>query len=109
AKPAVIFGKGQAQQTELCIPRPQGAAPPVRLGEIGAALVEAIVIGEQPLDRLAQQPLLFSQIKIHRSVQLGTNSKIVGWVEPRGWARIPNRLDRRSASFETAACAASSG
>ena len=29
--------------------------------------------------------------------------------ERSGWARIPNRLDRRSASFETAACAASSG
>ena len=33
-----------------------------------------------------------------------------GWTAERsGWARIPNRLDRRSASFETAACAASSG
>jgi hypothetical protein len=33
-----------------------------------------------------------------------------GWTAERsGWARIPNRLDRRGASFETAACAASSG
>jgi hypothetical protein len=65
AEPAVILGKWQAQQPELSILCPEAAAPTLGLGEIGAALVKAVMIGKQSLHRVAQQPLLFGQIEIH--------------------------------------------
>ncbi len=71
AEAAIIFGKGQAQQTKFGILCPEAAAPTLGLGEIGAALVKSIMVGEQPLDRVAQQPLLFAQIEIHRSAPQG--------------------------------------
>jgi hypothetical protein len=59
----------------------------------------------------AQSPLQFA---IAQPDSCGSSRTVVrftgsGWTAERsGWARIPNRLDRRSAPFETAACAASS-
>src|SRR5919205_1551788 len=67
AKSAMFLGKGQAEQAELGILRPQRAAPSLRLGEISLALLEGVGVGEQPVDALAQQPLLFGQIKVHYS------------------------------------------
>jgi hypothetical protein len=43
------------------------------------------------------------RVKPHR---LSGSPGPVGGVERRGWTRIPNRLDRRSASFETPPAAA---
>ena len=66
AEPAVVLGKRQTQQAELGILCPNPAAPTLGLGEVGAALIEPVMVGEQPVDRVAQQPLLFGQIEIHR-------------------------------------------
>ncbi len=54
AEPAMRFGKGQAEEAQLGILRPQGAAPALGLGEIGLALVEGVVVGQQPVDAVAQ-------------------------------------------------------
>ena len=65
AKPAVALGKRQPEQSLLGVARPQRAAPPLRFGQVAAAFLEGVIVREQPIDAVAQQPLFVAEIEIH--------------------------------------------
>src|SRR5215469_968713 len=69
---AVTLGEGQPQQPELGILRPQLAAPALRVLGVGLALLERVTIAEQAIEAFLQQPLLFAEIEIHRSLLPGS-------------------------------------
>jgi hypothetical protein len=67
AKAAEFLGERQTQQPELGILPPQCPAPALGLGAVGATLGKAVVVGEQPVDAVAQQTLLVGQLEVHQS------------------------------------------
>jgi hypothetical protein len=65
AKATLIFGEGQAEQSELGILRPDLAAPALGRLHEALALLEAVLVAEQPRHAVLEEALLFRQIEIH--------------------------------------------
>ena len=65
AEPAIFLRERQAQQPLLGIARPHPGTETLGLGKIAAPLRKAVMVGEQPVDEVAQEPLLVGQIEIH--------------------------------------------
>ncbi len=65
AEPAMLLGKRQAEEAQFGVLPPEIGAPPLGLRQIAAAGGEVVTVGKQPVDAVAQQPLLLGQIKIH--------------------------------------------
>ncbi len=62
---AVFFVERQPKQAKLGIALPHAKTPAARLLHVALARFERVVIGEQPLDAMAQNLLLFGQREIH--------------------------------------------
>ena len=61
----MLFLEGQAQQAELGELAPQLARKAVRLLRVFAPGLEVVVLAQQPLDAVLQQPLLVAELEIH--------------------------------------------
>src|SRR6185437_3228589 len=65
ARPAIALGKRKPEQAELGILAPQLDTEPDRPLCEAFACRELVAVGHQPLDALAQHPLLFGELEIH--------------------------------------------
>ena len=65
AEAAIGLGKGQAQDAELGILRPQVARPAIGGLHVFLAVLEAVLRGQQLAQAVLQQPLVFGEIEIH--------------------------------------------
>ena len=74
---AVFFVERQPEQAKLGIALPHAKTPAARLLHVALARFERVVIGEQPLDAVAQNLLLFGQREIHFRTSRGRNGLIV--------------------------------
>ena len=65
AEPTMLLGKRQAQQAEFGELRPHRPAPAAGFGHGGAALIEAVFVGDQTIDAILEQALIVIEIEIH--------------------------------------------
>ena len=65
AEAAMRFRERQAEQTEFGVLLPDGAAPAVGFGHVFLALLELVLIGDQPIDAVLQQSLFVGEIEVH--------------------------------------------
>ena len=61
----MLFGERQAEQAELRVAAPQLAAPAVGLLHETLPRLEAVAIGQQPLDAVLEQALFVAECEIH--------------------------------------------
>ena len=57
----------QPVQAHLRVTPPHRGAPAGRLPRMGAARLEAVGLGHQPADRIAQQALVLGELEVHFS------------------------------------------
>ena len=67
AKAAVVLLDRQAEQAELGIARPERLAPAAGVAQQRAALLEAVLVGQQPGDAVGQQALVVGKVEVHYS------------------------------------------
>ena len=67
AEAAMLLGEGQPEQAELGVLRPQRAAEALGLLRVAPPVLEAVAVGDEPLDALLQEPLFVGEIEIHLS------------------------------------------
>ena len=67
AKAAVLFLERQTEQTKFGILLPGVAAPAVRLRLVFLALLELVLIGDQPVNTVLEQTLFVGQVEVHFS------------------------------------------
>ena len=68
AEAAMRFGERQAEQAEFGVLLPDGAAPAVRLGHVLLALLELVLVGDQPIDAVLQQALFVGEVEVHGGI-----------------------------------------
>src|SRR5207237_8976162 len=83
---------------------PPLAAPALRALGVTLALLECVAVADQPIEALLQQPLLFTQVEIHRSQpqdRLGYDVllDLVGAAIDRGFAPVEVGRGDRAGPF----------
>ncbi len=68
AEPAQLLRERQSEQTEFGVLRPDRLAPAIGLGHVLLALLELVLIGDQPIDAVLEQPLVVAEIEIHAAL-----------------------------------------
>ncbi|MNQ95808.1 hypothetical protein D3C85_1113820 [compost metagenome] len=62
---AVLLRERQAEQPQFGVAAPELPAPAFGFAQVAGPLLEAIAIGDQPVDRILEHALFFVQIEIH--------------------------------------------
>ena len=78
AETAMRFRERQAEQAEFGVLLPDGAAPAVWFGHVLLALLELVLIGDQPIDAVLQQTLFVGEIEVHAFVSASTVRSRIG-------------------------------
>lgn len=65
AEAALRLVERQSEQAQFGILRPERPALAIGFAGIVAALVEAVAVGDQPFDGVAQQALVIAEIEVH--------------------------------------------